>query len=117
MPKKKQVTIPKDIDAEYTQEGKMTIGNPQHRADFLPDGPKQMPNKPKAPKAKAKAKKKKLLGPRAIVKEGVKNYKAADKYFAEKWKQRDLKKKIAKKKKEAQAIRDAKMTAKENKNK
>ena len=105
MPKKKKATIPADVDAEYTQEGPMTIGNPQHRADFLP---KPLPGKPKPKKPKAKAKKKKKMrGPKALIKEGVKNYKAADKYFAEKWKQRDLKKQIAKKKKKAQELRDA----------
>ena len=118
--------IPKEYDKVYGKGKKKMSGEPEmaepekgkigRAGDSsvldpfqYPDSTKAPPPKPKAPKAKAKAKaKKKIRGPKALIKEGVKNYKAADKYFAEKWKQRDLKKQIAKKKKESQAKRDAK---------
>jgi len=84
---KKKVVIPDEYGKYW--------GDPGNLDKFRP--PKK--------KGKAKAKKKGVI---ERIKDIPKNYKAADKYFAEKWKQRDLKKQIAKKKKKAQELRDAK---------
>ena len=91
--------IPKEYKEHYEDEKKPMKGrwgDPEHLDKFRPP-------------QKAKAKKEGVV---SKIKGRVKKYKAekaaVDTVFQEKWKQRDLKKKIAKKKKESQAKRDAK---------